>query len=128
MVCIMGQVIRYFRIICIGTLPSFGYSAIANNLRGMGDSRTEFYFLMVSSVLNIILDFILVKIMSSVAGAAIATVISQTIAFVGFYIYVNKKRNVFIIRMTHLTNYRRILFIFWNDAMFKWNIVRLRKK
>lgn len=89
---ILEQATLYFRIICLGTIPSFGYNAIVNYLQGIGDSRTSLIFLAVSAVMNIVLDiFFIATIGAGVAGAAIATILSQIVEFVSLCIYVNRK-------------------------------------
>lgn len=68
----------YMRIYYIGMMPTLVYNTGASILRAIGDSKRPLYFLIISSVINIILDYILVRFTSlGVKGAAIATVISQ---------------------------------------------------
>lgn len=81
----------YLNILLIGTTSSFYYNTVSSILRGIGDSKTPLYFLMFSTVLNIILDLIFIIIFKlGVFGAALATVISQTVSFIGSFIYLNK--------------------------------------
>ena len=57
------------------------YNAAASVLRGVGDSRTPLYFLIVSSILNVLLDLLFVMTFGmGVMGVALATVISQTVS------------------------------------------------
>jgi len=78
----------FLNTILIGTVCSFGYNTITNVLRGLGDSKTAVYFLIISAILNIILDIIFVIILKmGIRGAALGTVTSQTFAFLGTYIY-----------------------------------------
>ena len=70
--------LTYMRIYYVGLIPTLIYNTGAGILRATGDSRRPLYFLMVSCLVNIILDIALVAwIPLGVAGAAIATVISQ---------------------------------------------------
>ncbi len=69
----------YLRIYCLGLVFQFIYNIAAAILRSLGDSRATLYFLLVSSVANIILDILLVPVMG-VAGAALATVIAQALS------------------------------------------------
>lgn len=101
---IMGQAALYFRIVSVGMLPLFLYNAIAGYLRGIGNSKAELLFLIISTFLNIGMDILLVMVFSfGVAGAAWATVLSQVAAFVLICIYVNRKTDLFQIRFRNLT-------------------------
>ena len=74
----------YILIIFLGIPATFLYNLLAGVARSLGDSRTPVYFLALSSVLNIALDagFILL-FHTGVAGAALATVISQLVSEIG---------------------------------------------
>ena len=88
---------RQYVIICLVCLVFIlGYHGISSVLRGMGDSKMPLVFIMVATVLNVILDFVLVGAMTmGVAGAAYATVISQGVAFVCSLIYLLRQKGVF---------------------------------
>lgn len=87
---IMQQAVTFLMISFIGTVPSFGFNAVSNFLRGVGDSKTSLIFVMISSILNILLDlFFVIYLRFGVSGAAIATTISQYISFIGIIVYVN---------------------------------------
>lgn len=65
-----------------GMLFTVGFNAVSAILRGMGDSRHPFIFLALSSVLNLVLDYLLTGVMGyGVAGAAFATIFSQAVSF-----------------------------------------------
>ncbi len=82
----------YIIIIFAGILPTMFYNLLAGVLRALGDSKTPLYFLIISSVLNIVLDlFFIVTLKLGVAGAAYATVISQAVSAVLCFIYIRKK-------------------------------------
>lgn len=75
---VLDQAARYFAIYSIGFILQFVYNAVAAILRSVGDSQATLYFLLVSSVINLILDLLFVIVFHwGVAGAAIATVLSQ---------------------------------------------------
>ena len=70
--------VTYIRILFLGTLATMGYNTNAGILRGMGDSRSTLYFLIVSCIINILLDLLFVAGLGmDVAGAAWATIIAQ---------------------------------------------------
>ena len=92
----------YLRIYFTGSLFLFGYNAVAAILRGVGDSKTPLYFLIVSSLLNIGLDFLFIVAFGwGVGGAAWATIIAQGVAFVWSVIYINRRDHVIRINFRH---------------------------
>lgn len=82
----------YIGIIYAGLSVTILYNMLAAMARAIGDSKTPLYFLAISSVLNIILDYIFVGVLSfGVAGAGYATVIAQTVSAIACLIYVGRK-------------------------------------
>ena len=72
---------KYLRIYLIGLLFTAFYNVGAGVLRAVGDSRTPFIYLVISSCVNIVLDVVLVVFIPlGVAGAALATIFSQFIS------------------------------------------------
>ena len=79
----------YLMIIFMGLTGSFFYNMAASFLRAIGNSRVPLYFLIFSAGFNIILDLVMVLVFHlGVAGAALATVISQVTAAVLCFIYI----------------------------------------
>lgn len=75
---IMDDAVMYVRFMCIGILFVSLYNYLSSMLKALGDSRTPLYFLIISTVINVILDILLVCVFSlGIMGAALATVISQ---------------------------------------------------
>ena len=82
----------YIKVIFAGIFCTMSYNVASGLLRSIGDSKTPLYFLIFSSVLNIVLDiFFIVVVKAGTAGAAYATVISQGIAAVLSFIVMFKK-------------------------------------
>ena len=82
---------NYYRVVISGILFTFMYNAIANILRGMGDSKNPLYFVIISTGINIILDIIFVgKMHMGAGGAALATVIAQMCSVLVSIIYLRK--------------------------------------
>lgn len=82
----------YIAVIYAGFPVTVFYNLLAAIARALGDSRTPLYFLIISSVLNVILDFMLVAVFPlGVAGAAIATVIAQAVSAILCFFYTWKK-------------------------------------
>ena len=83
----------YLRICGGGLIFIYGYNMISAVLRGVGDSIRPFLFIAVSAITNILLDLLFVAYFQwGVAGAAAATVLSQSIAFLlaAYVLYANR--------------------------------------
>ncbi len=92
---VMPQAVTYFNVFITGMIFFFGYNGISSVLRGLGDSKTPLYFLIISTVMNVALDLLFVAVFKwGVAGAAWATVLSQAGAFITGVIYLNRTHEV----------------------------------
>ncbi len=92
---IFSQAYQYIAIICAGIPITIAYNMFAAILRAVGNSRTPLYFLMLASVLNIVLDLLLVAVFRlGITGAALATVAAQLIAATlsGLYVWRHYRR------------------------------------
>ncbi len=70
--------VSYLRFYFLGCVPIFLYNALNGVYVALGDSKTPLRFLIISSVLNVILDlFFIMVIPMGVSGAALATAIAQ---------------------------------------------------
>lgn len=85
---ILPQAVLYLRIYICCSAGQIVYNNAAAVLQALGDSKTPLLFLIVCTVLNIALDFLFVLVLrAGVAGAAVATVLSQTISGVLCLVY-----------------------------------------
>ena len=85
----------YILIIFIGIPTVYLYNMLSGILRSMGNSKAPLIFLLLSSMLNIILDLVcIITFQMGVAGAAIATVASQLISGVLCLIYIVKRYEI----------------------------------
>ncbi len=86
---IFDDAYNYIVTIFAGMFTIMAYNILACFLRALGDSRTPLYFLIISAVLNIGLDFLFIlSFKMGVRGAAIATVVSQGISAILCFIYI----------------------------------------
>ncbi|MDC7292311.1 MULTISPECIES: MATE family efflux transporter [unclassified Butyrivibrio] len=83
---VMQNSVLYFKIYFLGGLGNILYSACCGVFQAMGDSKRPLHYLMVSTVLNTILDITFVKFLGfGIGGAAFATIIAQFVsAFLAF--------------------------------------------
>lgn len=85
---LLADAVLYFRVYAIGLLFQFAYNIVAAVLRSLGDSRATLYFLLISSVCNVLLDLAAVLVLHwGVMGAALATVVSQLVSAVASICY-----------------------------------------
>lgn len=100
---------QYLRIYLIGMVFMFGFNTISSILRGVGDSKTPLYFLAVTSVLNVVLDYLfIVGFGWGVGGAAWASVLAVAVSYIWIIIYLNHKKGFFRIDLFHLQFDRKI--------------------
>lgn len=91
----------YLNICVLGSVFIFGYNSVSSILTGMGDSRTPMYLGAASCLLNIVLDVIMVGgLQMDVAGAALATVISQAVSLISGIIYLKHREFPFDFRLS----------------------------
>ncbi len=92
----------YLRIYMMGMVLFFGFSGTSSVLRGLGDSKTPLYFLIFSTLSNIVLDLFFILVLGlGVEGVAYATILSQGIALLALSVYVHRKNK--LIRLTSKT-------------------------
>ncbi len=78
---VMPNSVLYFKIYFLGGLGNVLYSACCGVFQAMGDSKRPLYYLIVSTVLNTILDIVFVKFLGiGIGGAALATIIAQFVS------------------------------------------------
>ncbi|MFO7868292.1 MAG: MATE family efflux transporter [Bacteroidales bacterium] len=88
---VIPQAVTYMQIYSVGFVGMFGYHGVSAILRGVGDSKTPLYVLIIASVLNVLLDLLFIVVLKTgIAGVAWATVIAQTSTFIGVVYYLNR--------------------------------------
>ena len=113
---ILNMADAYIKAIFMGIFCTMSYNVASGLLRSIGDSKTPLYFLIFSSVLNIILDvFFIVVVKAGTAGAAYATVISQGLAAVLSFIVMFRKYDIL---RTHRDDY----YMDWNGI---WHMLSI---
>lgn len=80
---IMNDTLSYGRIIFGGLAVTVAYNLCSGILRALGDSKTPFKAIIISSTVNILLDILMIFVLkTSVAGAAIATITAQLVSVI----------------------------------------------
>ena len=106
---------QIYTIICFsGIVFSMVYNIGSGILRALGDSKTPFYILILSNILNIILDLILVIIFKlGVIGVGFATLISQIISAILIFIILLRTKldcKIYINRIRFYKKYLKEIF------------------
>ena len=92
---IIDHAYNYIVVIFIGIPTVFLYNMVSGVIRSLGDSKTPVVFLVLSSIINVVLDFFLILVCKmGVDGAGWATVTSQLISGLTCLIYMYKKYDI----------------------------------
>lgn len=100
---IYDDTLIYLRTTCVGIVGVALYNGIAYMLRALGDSKTPLVFLIVSSVINVVLDLVFVLCCDlEVFGVALATIIAQVVSAVACLIYARCRIEYFKIEKSEM--------------------------
>jgi putative MATE family efflux protein len=92
---LLPEALEYFHVYMVGAFVFFGFNTTSSILRGLGDSKTPVYFLIIATLVNVALDLLFIGVFKwGIAGAAWATVISQGGAFFTAIIYLNRTHSL----------------------------------
>ncbi len=101
---VMPQSVSYFRIYCMGLIGMVLYNTTNGIFNALGDSRHPLYYLIISSVTNVILDLIFVGVLDmGVAGAALATTMGQFLSAILGLLHLMSGRFVVQIKLSKLS-------------------------
>ncbi len=107
---ILDYAVLYMRIFFIGTIPNLIYNMGSGILRAVGDSRKPLYFLMASCMTNIVLDILFVVVLRlGVAGAALATILSQLVSALLVICVLTHTRDIYRLYLSRLRLDTRML-------------------
>ncbi len=100
----------YLKIYFLGTPASMVYNFCASMLRAMGDTKRPLYFLTISGLINVVLNLVFVMCFHmSVAGVALATIISQYVSMIMVLVYMTRLDDCGKLDMKQLKIYRNKL-------------------
>ncbi len=109
---VLRLAVKYVRIYFLGMTPMMIYNFGSAILRAVGDTRRPLYFLTASGIVNVILNLIFVKCFDmSVAGVAIATIISQVISALCILICLSKENSDIKLDIRKLSIDKNILLL-----------------
>ena len=100
---ILDDAVLYLRMVSIGALGMGFYNGTSSVLRALGDSKSPLIFLIISCILNVLLDLLFVLVIPmGVFGVALGTVISHYVSALLCIIYARKTNSFFHLEKVHL--------------------------
>ena len=107
---VMDNSVLYFKIYFLGGLGNIMYSACCGVFQAMGDSRRPLYYLMVSTLINTVLDIAFVRFLGfGIGGAALATIIAQFVSAILAFVKLTRVERPHRIYIKQLRMDREIL-------------------
>ncbi len=89
---IMDDAYRFIFTLSLGLVLIVGYNLLSGFIRALGDSKTPLYFLIFSSLLNILLNFLFIYVFKlGIIGSALGTNVAMAISVFCCMIYIGKK-------------------------------------
>lgn len=107
---VLPQAVEYFRFYFLGALAVVEYNNCKSIMNALGDSKRPLYYLIFSSILNIVLDLLFIGVFRwGVWSAAVATTVSQAASMVLCLIHLGKKGTIYQLQLSKLRFEGRIL-------------------
>lgn len=92
----LNDAVDYLHICAIGCIFILGYNALSAIMRGVGNSKTPLFCILIATTTNVILDLVFIGILRmGTKGAAYATLISQAISFSIAFVYIFKNKEYY---------------------------------
>lgn len=101
---------EYYLAICFAGVPFItAYNVIASIFRGLGDSKSPMYFVIIAGVINVLLDILFIGPFDmKAAGAALATIIAQAVSVLAGIISLVRKNRGFRLHRDNFRLNRRV--------------------
>ena len=107
---VMASSVLYFRIYFAGVLTTVMYNIGSGIYRALGDSKRPLYFLIISTIINIVLDLLFVAVFHmGIGGAAFATVVAQGLSMVLVFYKMMREDTVYRVSWREIRIHRRFL-------------------
>lgn len=107
---VMPEAVQYFRYYFAGAFAMVMYNICCSIMNALGDSRRPLYYLIFSSILNVVLDCVFLGAFGwGVWAAAVATVISQAASVVLCMAHLMRRGNLFTVELSKIRFHKRML-------------------
>lgn len=107
---VLPKAITYVRIYFAGILTVVMYNTASGIFQAVGDSKRPLYFLMISAVINVVLDLLFVVVFNmGIGGAAIATVIAQAISAILAFTHLMRTHEIYKVSVKKIKIHKDML-------------------
>lgn len=107
---VLPNSILYFRLYFAGGLAIVMYNTCMGIFQAVGDSKHPLYYLIISAIINVVLDLLFVAVLGyGIGGAAIATVISQFVSAILAFVKLLRVNGVHRVYMRQIRIHRQML-------------------
>lgn len=107
---VLPNSIAYFRTYFMGSLAFVMYNIVMGILQATGDSKHPLYYLILSSIINVVLDLLFVGVLNwGVASAALATAISQAVSALLCFMRLVRTKDVYQVRIREIRFHPQLL-------------------
>jgi len=115
---VLADTKTYLQIIFYGIIFTSAYNFFAAILRSLGNTLTPLVFLIISAIINIVLDIVfIIPFNMGVAGAAYATIIAQAISAIGLALYCIKNVPIIRLKRKHFQMDMKIVKMIGNNSI-----------
>lgn len=107
---LLPKAIEYLRYYFMGNIAMIMYNTCRSIMNALGDSKRPLFYLIFSSILNVLLDLLFIGVFHfGVWAAAVATVISQATSVILCFAYLLKKGNIFTVSFKKIRFHKDML-------------------
>ena len=107
---VMPQSVAYIRTYFAGSIGLVMYNQCRGVMQAVGDSRHPLYYLIISSITNVVLDILLIAVFKmDVDGAALATILSQTVSAIMVTVLLVREEGAMHLDLRHLGFHKKAM-------------------
>ena len=107
---VLPNSLLYFRIYFAGSLAMVLYNTAAGIFQAVGDSKHPLYYLVISSVVNVVLDLLFVwGFRWGIGGAALATIIAQTVSCILAFIRLSRSDETYRVHLKKIKIHKNLI-------------------
>ncbi|MDR3156480.1 MAG: MATE family efflux transporter [Lactobacillales bacterium] len=108
---VIDQANSFFQWIVLGIFATMAFNLFSNMLRAIGDSKTPLFFLILSTILNLLLELLFILVFRlGVNGAGLATLLAQVVSSLLCLFYIYRKVPILQVRRADFLKLKKVDF------------------